>query len=244
MIYLQLLGEFLKIGMFTFGGAYGAIPLIQQSVLGQGWMDEAMFANIIAVSESTPGPIMVNAATYVGNLQGGVPGAAIATLGAVFCGALTGIDHVSEGAEAPGCKRHIAWCKTLYHGRYFGNRQLYGVFHGDWLCSSDFLGSDCGLDSRSAACSVSSLQASAKKGIIPHFIDRFFRRAWHFIILMHAKHHLAMRGGVSIIDLIACCCFYNDKDNRCNFPGCKRRISYVYLQQNHILPAPPKALWQ
>lgn len=84
MIYLQLLGEFLKIGMFTFGGAYGAIPLIQQSVLGQGWMDEAMFANIIAVSESTPGPIMVNAATYVGNLQGGVPGAAIATLGVVL----------------------------------------------------------------------------------------------------------------------------------------------------------------
>lgn len=84
MIYLQLFWEFLKIGAFTFGGAYGAIPLIQQSVLGQGWMDEAMFANIIAISESTPGPIMVNAATYVGNSQGGIPGAAIATLGVVL----------------------------------------------------------------------------------------------------------------------------------------------------------------
>ncbi len=84
MIYLQLFLEFLKIGMFTFGGAYGAIPLIQQSVLGQGWMDEAMFANIIAISESTPGPIMVNAATYVGNSQGGILGAAIATAGVVL----------------------------------------------------------------------------------------------------------------------------------------------------------------
>ncbi len=84
MIYLQLFWEFLKIGAFTFGGAYGAIPLIQQSVLAQGWMDEAMFANIIAISESTPGPIMVNAATYVGNLQGGVLGAAVATLGVVL----------------------------------------------------------------------------------------------------------------------------------------------------------------
>ena len=84
MIYLQLFWEFLKIGAFTFGGAYGAIPLIQQSVLSCGWMDEGMFANIIAVSESTPGPIMVNAATYIGNLQGGVFGAAVATLGVVL----------------------------------------------------------------------------------------------------------------------------------------------------------------
>ena len=84
MIYLQLFWEFLKIGAFTFGGAYGAIPLIQQSVLSCGWMDEGMFANIIAVSESTPGPIMVNAATYVGSLQGGVLGAAIATFGVIL----------------------------------------------------------------------------------------------------------------------------------------------------------------
>lgn len=84
MIYLQLFLEFLKIGAFTFGGAYGAIPLIQQSVLSRGWMDETMFANIIAVSESTPGPIMVNAATYVGKLQAGIPGAAVATFGVVL----------------------------------------------------------------------------------------------------------------------------------------------------------------
>lgn len=84
MIYLSLFWEFLKIGMFAFGGAYGAIPLIQESVLSQGWMDEAMFANTVALSESTPGPIMVNAATYIGASQAGVLGAVVATLGVIL----------------------------------------------------------------------------------------------------------------------------------------------------------------
>ena len=84
MIYLSLFWEFLKIGMFSFGGAYGAIPLIQDAVLQNGWMDEAMFANILAISESTPGPIMVNSATYIGNQQGGILGALLATLGVIL----------------------------------------------------------------------------------------------------------------------------------------------------------------
>ncbi len=84
MIYLELFWEFLKVGLFAFGGAYGAIPIIQQGVLSQGWMSEAMFANIVAISESTPGPIMVNAATYIGKMQGGILGSAIATLGVVL----------------------------------------------------------------------------------------------------------------------------------------------------------------
>ena len=84
MIYLSLFWEFLKIGLFTFGGAYGAIPLIRQCVLSQGWMSEEMFSNILAVSESTPGPIMVNSATYIGASQAGIAGAAVATLGVVL----------------------------------------------------------------------------------------------------------------------------------------------------------------
>ena len=84
MIYLDLFFSFLKIGLFSFGGAYGAIPLIRDEVLAQGWMDQEMCANMIAISESTPGPIMVNTATYVGNLQGGVLGAVLATLGVVL----------------------------------------------------------------------------------------------------------------------------------------------------------------
>ncbi len=84
MIYISLFLAFFKIGMFAFGGAYGAVPLIQESVLAHGWMDEAMFSNIVAISESTPGPIMVNTATYIGNSQAGIPGAAAATLGVVL----------------------------------------------------------------------------------------------------------------------------------------------------------------
>lgn len=84
MILLSLLWEFLKIGLFSFGGAYGAIPIIKESVLSKGWADEEMFANIVAISESTPGPIMVNTATYIGNHQAGVLGAAVATFGVIF----------------------------------------------------------------------------------------------------------------------------------------------------------------
>ncbi len=84
MIYLSLFWEFLKIGAFSFGGAYGAIALIRESVIAQGWADEAMFGNILAVSESTPGPIMINAATYIGSRQAGALGAAVATLGVVL----------------------------------------------------------------------------------------------------------------------------------------------------------------
>lgn len=84
MICLTLFWEFLKIGMFSFGGAYGSIQIIHETVISKGWLDEDMFANIIAISESTPGPIMVNMATYIGNTQAGIPGAAAATFGVVL----------------------------------------------------------------------------------------------------------------------------------------------------------------
>ena len=83
MIYLELLLGFLIVGCFSFGGAYGAIPLIQEVVLAYGWVSEEMFTYFVAVSESTPGPIMVNLATYVGSSQGGFFGALIATTAVV-----------------------------------------------------------------------------------------------------------------------------------------------------------------
>ena len=79
MIYLELLWGFLKVGIFSFGGAYMAIPLIRDVISTYGWMDDEMLTEMIAVSESTPGPIMVNLATYVGSSQAGILGAAIAT---------------------------------------------------------------------------------------------------------------------------------------------------------------------
>ena len=84
MIYLDLLIGFLKVGCFSFGGAYAAIPLIREVVLSYGWVSEEMLTDMIAVSESTPGPIMVNLATYVGTSQAGIPGAAIATLASIL----------------------------------------------------------------------------------------------------------------------------------------------------------------
>lgn len=79
MIYLELLIAFLKVGCFAFGGAYGAIPLIRDVVMEYGWISDEMLTYMIAVSESTPGPIMVNIATYIGSDQGGILGAIIAT---------------------------------------------------------------------------------------------------------------------------------------------------------------------
>ncbi len=84
MILLELFTGFLKVGCFAFGGAYGAIPLIRDVVLSYGWLDDEMLTYMIAVSESTPGPIMVNLATYVGSSQAGLPGSLVATLAVVL----------------------------------------------------------------------------------------------------------------------------------------------------------------
>ena len=84
MTYIELLLGFLKVGCFSFGGAYGAIPLIRDVVMSYGWLTEEELTYMIAVSESTPGPIMVNLATFVGNTQGGIIGAILATLAVVL----------------------------------------------------------------------------------------------------------------------------------------------------------------
>ena len=84
MIYLDLFIGFLKVGCFAFGGAYGAIPLIRDVVMSYGWLSDEMLTYMIAVSESTPGPIMVNLATYVGSSQAGFFGAVVATLAVVL----------------------------------------------------------------------------------------------------------------------------------------------------------------
>lgn len=84
MIYLELFLGFLKVGCFTFGGGYAAIPLIRDVVLSGGWLDDEMLTYMIAVSESTPGPIMVNMATYIGSSQAGILGALVATFAVVL----------------------------------------------------------------------------------------------------------------------------------------------------------------
>ena len=84
MIYLQLFLTFLEIGAVSFGGGYAMIPLIREKCLTHGWLTESGIMNFIAVAESTPGPISVNLATFIGSSQGGFFGSAIATLGLVL----------------------------------------------------------------------------------------------------------------------------------------------------------------
>lgn len=84
MIYLRLFIEFLKVGFFSFGGGYGAIAIIRDVVISNNWLTDDGLAYMVALSESTPGPIMVNLATYVGSVNGGFLGALIATIGVIF----------------------------------------------------------------------------------------------------------------------------------------------------------------
>ena len=84
MIYAELFWNFLMIGALSFGGGYGMISLVRETVLGHGWLTEGEFLSFIAVSESTPGPLAINMATFIGSSQGGFWGALCATLGVVL----------------------------------------------------------------------------------------------------------------------------------------------------------------
>lgn len=85
MIYIQLFISFLQIGMFSIGGGYAAMPLIQSEVVtGHGWLSMQEFTDLITIAEMTPGPIAVNSATFVGIRIAGVPGAIAATFGCIL----------------------------------------------------------------------------------------------------------------------------------------------------------------
>lgn len=84
MMYLELFITFFKIGLFTIGGGYAMIPLIQQEVVAHGWLTLLELTDFIAVSESTPGPFAVNIATFVGMEMGGLPGALVTTTAVVL----------------------------------------------------------------------------------------------------------------------------------------------------------------
>ena len=84
MIFFELFYTFFLIGLFTFGGGYAMIPMIQEQVVGKGWISESNLTDFIAVSEVTPGPFALNISTFVGNTVGGVFGAICATLGVIL----------------------------------------------------------------------------------------------------------------------------------------------------------------
>lgn len=90
MIYLRLIWSYLKIGLFGFGGGYAMLALIESEIVGQGWITEQMFTDIVAISQMTPGPIGINSATYIGFVVPGENSEAFSSplfgiLGSIIC---------------------------------------------------------------------------------------------------------------------------------------------------------------
>ena len=89
MIYLRLFWAFFQIGLFSFGGGYAAVPLIQSQIVETNqWMEMSQFADLITIAEMTPGPISINSATFVGMRIAGIPGVLLCSIGCIipsFC---------------------------------------------------------------------------------------------------------------------------------------------------------------
>ncbi|MDN6625825.1 MAG: chromate transporter [Pisciglobus halotolerans] len=89
MIYLKLFWSFFQVGLFSFGGGYAALPLIQQQVTDvNSWLTNTEFIDIITISQMTPGPIAINASTFVGTKVAGLPGSIVATIGCIVPSAI------------------------------------------------------------------------------------------------------------------------------------------------------------
>ena len=113
MINLQLFWSFFQIGLFSIGGGYAAMPLVQHQVVElHPWLTMTQFADIMTIAEMTPGPIAINSATFVGIQIAGLPGAIIATLGCVF----------------PSCVIVLALAYVYYH--YKGLDVIQGILAG------------------------------------------------------------------------------------------------------------------
>lgn len=113
MIYWQLFCSFFQIGLFSIGGGYAAMPLIQNQVVDlHPWLTMTQFADIITIAEMTPGPIAINSATFVGIQVAGLKGAIVATMGCVF----------------PSCIIVLALASIYY--RFRGLTIVQGVLHG------------------------------------------------------------------------------------------------------------------
>ncbi len=111
MIFLELFWTFFKIGLFTFGGGYAMLPLIQQEVQRLGWATTEEIINFVAVAESTPGPFAINMATYIGTEEAGLLGATCATLGVVLPSFII-ILIVAKCYEAFKTNRIVAGCMS------------------------------------------------------------------------------------------------------------------------------------
>ena len=125
MIHLELFWSFFQIGLFSIGGGYAAMPLIQHQVVElHPWLTLEQFSDIITISQMTPGPIAINSATFVGLQLGGLPGALVATAGCVL----------------PSCIIVLTLAYVYY--RYRGLSMVQGVLAGLTLVNLSFFGAD------------------------------------------------------------------------------------------------------
>ena len=147
MIYLKLFLTFLEIGAFSFGGGYGMISLVREAVIENGWLSEGEFINFVAVSESTPGPLAVNMATFVGASQGGIPGALLATAGVVLPSFIiiliiaaliknllryAGVKAFLSGVRPCVVALVLATAATMALSLFFSLKTLGGPLSADW----------------------------------------------------------------------------------------------------------------
>ena len=116
MTYILLFVEFFKVGLFTFGGGFAMIPLIKEVVLKYNWLSEPEFYDFIGVCESTPGPVAINMATYIGSMQGGIFGSILATLGVVLPSFIIILLSIIRRRNY---KIYVPKSKYFYHFTYF-----------------------------------------------------------------------------------------------------------------------------
>lgn len=127
MIYLYLFLEFFKIGLFTIGGGYAMIPLMRETVLKHDWMCEEKFYDFLGISESTPGPIAINMATFIGYRQKKILGSALSTLGVILPSLI------------------IIYIISLFFDAFLANEYVASAFIGIKACVA-FLITKAGLD--------------------------------------------------------------------------------------------------
>lgn len=154
MNLLRLFLVFLKVGAVSFGGGYGMISLLREEVLSHGWLSEEEFISFIAVSESTPGPIAVNMATFIGASQGGILGSFLATLGVVLPSFViilliaailknllkyAGVNAFLEGIRPVVAGLILATACTLLLSTVFALKNLESGFHFEWRSAVIFL---------------------------------------------------------------------------------------------------------
>ena len=125
LLLLELFWEFLKIGVFAVGGGMATLPFLYDLGEKTAWYTSAQVLDMLAVSESTPGPIGINMATYVGYTVGGVPGAVLATLGTIL----------------PGIILVIVLARFL--ARFHDNRYVNAAFYGLRPASTGLIGAAC-----------------------------------------------------------------------------------------------------